>query len=349
MPERLDGGHLRRDRRAEHRVLVNLRHGRDERGRAERIADAPARHGVRFREAVEEQRALLHARERRERDVRLAAVREVAVNFIRDDDEVVLLRKLRDGEEILARHDRARRVVRVADEQHFRLFRQMLLELGGSDAKFVLELRRHRDGHAACEDRAGLVRDVARLGDQHFVTRREQRAHREVECFADTDCHEHVGLGIVVRIIAVGIVLADFFAELERAAVRRVRRVALLEAVDAALTDRPRRDEIRLADAERDDVFHLRCDVEEFADAGRRDGLHGRGEAALKIHRRLHQGVTTSLRSRSSLLMTVPSFLYAFSMKWLRVCVTPSIVERRVATKFATSCSDLPSMMTRRS
>ena len=247
--QRLDGGNLGRDRRAEHRVLVNLRHSADERLVAERVADAPARHRVGLREAVEEDRALLHAGQRGEADVLLAAVREVAVDLVGDDDEVVLLGEGGDSEEVLARHDGARRVVRVADEQHLRFRRHVLLELVWRDAELVLNLGRHGDGLAAREDRAGLIGDVARLRDEDFVARREDGAHDEVERLADADRHEDVRVSIVGAVVLLLVVLGNLLAQFGQAAVSRVRGVALLEAVDAALADGPRRDEVRLADA----------------------------------------------------------------------------------------------------
>ena len=248
--QRLDGRNLGRDRRAEHRVLVDLRHGADEGLVAERIADAPARHRVGLREAVEENRALLHAGQGGEADVLLAAVRQVAVDLVGDDDEVVLLGKGRDGQEILARHDGACRVVRIADEQRLRPGGHVLFELVRRDAELVLNLGRHGDGLAARENRAGLVGDVARLRDQDLVARREDGAHDEVERLADTDCHEDVGVGIIRAAVLVGVVAGNLLAQLGQAAVCRIRGVSLLEAVDAALADGPGRDEVWLADAE---------------------------------------------------------------------------------------------------
>ena len=179
----------------------------------------------------------------------LAAVREVAVDLVGDDDEVVLLGEGGNREQVLARHDGARRVVRVADEQHLRLWRHVLLELVRRDAELILDLGRHGDGLAAREDRAGLIGDVARLRDEDFVARREDGAHDEVERLADADRHEDVRVSIVGAVVLLLVVLGNLLAQLGQAAVGRVRGVALLKAVDAALADGPRRDEVRLADA----------------------------------------------------------------------------------------------------
>ena len=62
-------------------------------------------------------------------------------------------------------------------------------------------------------------------------------------------------------------------AQLDETVVRRVVRLAVLDALDRGLSDLVGRDEIRLADAERDDALHAGEEVEEAPDAGRRDGL----------------------------------------------------------------------------
>ena len=165
-----DGGNLRRDGGAEHRVLMDLRHGGDEVGVAERIADAPARHGVGLGEAVQENRALLHAGQRGKRRVLHAAVGEVAVDFIGDDDEVVLFSEGGDLLKVVLRHDGARRVVRVADQKRLRALRHVRLEFLGRDAEVVFKLRGDGYGLASCKCHAGLIRDVARFGNQDFIT-----------------------------------------------------------------------------------------------------------------------------------------------------------------------------------
>ena len=89
VPQRLDGGDLGGNGSAEHGVLVDFGHGSDDLRRAKGVADAPAGHGVGFGETVEKKGALFHPGQSGEADVRFAAIREVAVNFIGDDDEIV--------------------------------------------------------------------------------------------------------------------------------------------------------------------------------------------------------------------------------------------------------------------
>ena len=151
-----------------------------------------------------------------------------------------------------------------------------MLQLVWCDVEFVFEFRGNGYWNTACENRACLIRDVAWLGDQDFIADGKDRAHGKVERLADADGHKNVGCRVVSRLIFLLVVVRDFLAQLHHAAVCRVRGVSAFETVDTALADRPRRDEVRLADTERDDVFHLCGNVEEFADAGWRNGVYAR-------------------------------------------------------------------------
>ena len=100
--KRLDGGLLAHDRRAEHRVLVNLHHRLDHRLRRAGITDAPARHRVGLGHAVQEDRALFHARQGGQGGMRRGVVGQLAVDFVRQHDEVVLDADCGDLLELLA-------------------------------------------------------------------------------------------------------------------------------------------------------------------------------------------------------------------------------------------------------
>ena len=78
---------------------------------------------------------------------------------------------------------------------------------------------------------------------------------------------------VIDRVIAALEQGTDFLAQFQETAVCRIGGIALLEAVDTAFADRPGSDEVRLADAEGDDIFHFGCDIEEAADAGGSDGI----------------------------------------------------------------------------
>ena len=126
----------------------------------------------------------------------------------------MLLRKICNRQQVFARHDRTRRIVRITNEQDLRPWCHVLLELGGRDAEFILLLGGHGDGNAASENRAGLIGDITWLRNEHLIPRREKRAHREVERLTDTDCHEDVRRRIVMRFINIGIVASNLLAQL---------------------------------------------------------------------------------------------------------------------------------------
>ena len=60
------------------------------------------------------------------------AVDQPVVDLVRDDEEVVLLGQLGDGQQVVALHDGAGRVRRVADEDRLRARRDALFEVGGA-------------------------------------------------------------------------------------------------------------------------------------------------------------------------------------------------------------------------
>ena len=229
------------------------------------VTDAPARHGVGLGKTVEENGALLHAGQGGESGVGKAAIGQIPVNFIRNDDEIVLLGESGNFYEIFFRHHSACRIIRVADEKRLRARGDVGLELLGRDAEIVFKLRRNGYGFAACECDAGLVGNIAGLGDQHFITGRENGAHGDIEGFADAYRDEHILCGIIGNTVIPLVVCGNFLAQLQHAAVCRVGGVALFQAVDAAFADGPRGDEIGFSDAEGDDVFHFGGDIEVFA------------------------------------------------------------------------------------
>jgi hypothetical protein len=92
-------------------------------------------------------------------------------------------------------------------------------------------------------------------------------AEEDVEGLGDADGAEVLGVGIVFRTVVTGDVARDLLAELLRATVVRVGGATLLERRDRGFADVVRRDEVGLADAERDGVLHLGDDGEEVADA----------------------------------------------------------------------------------
>ena len=214
--------------------------------------------------------------------------------------------KIRQFRKVLAAHDGAGRIVRVADQEDAGAGRDVRFQVFRRDAEFVFDARGNGDGDASRQRGAGLVGNVARLRDQHFVAGRKQRAQREVERLADADGDEDVGFRVVVEAVLFFLVPRDFLQKLGQAAVPGVGGASLFEAVDAAFADGPWRHEVRFADAEGDHILHFGGGVEKFPDARGRNGLHLRRDALFPVEA---HGDTTSLWSRSFGPVIRPSFL----------------------------------------
>ena len=65
--------------------------------RAGDITESPAGHGIRLGETIEDQRSLGHAGQRGDAGVSMAVVEDLLVHLVREDQEIVLPREVRDG------------------------------------------------------------------------------------------------------------------------------------------------------------------------------------------------------------------------------------------------------------
>ena len=264
--ERLDGGLLAHDRGAHDAVLVHLEHAVDDGGGAAGVTDAEARHREGLRETVEEDRALAHARQRGDRDV-IAFEGELGVDLVGSDQQVLLDGELGDGLELGAIGGAAGRVGREVQDEQLAAGLPGGAQGGRIERELVGGDGADRDGLGVAERDARSVAHVAGLVVEDLVAGVERRAQEDIERLGDADGPEDLGLGIVFRTVITGDVARDLLAELLGAAVVRVGSATLLKRSDRGLADMIRRDEVRLADAERDRVLHLGDDGEEIADA----------------------------------------------------------------------------------
>ena len=264
----LDGRILAGGRSAHDRVLVNLCHLLHEPVGAAGVAEAPAGHRICLGKAVYQHRSLLHAREGRDGDVRLAGVGQLRVDLVREHVEIMLDDDGNELFQVFLLHDRAGRVVREGEHEDLALVGDRRFELLRLQAEFVLRLQVDDDRDRVREDRARLIGDVARLGNDDFVALVDHRAEHEVDGLGAADGDQDFFPGIISDALRALDVVRDLGAELQESRVRGVERPAALQRIDALVAHVPRRVEVRLADAERDRVGHLADDVEEFPDAG---------------------------------------------------------------------------------
>ena len=179
-------------RRARHGVDDEARHRRHELGRQDRMAHPPAGHRVGLREAVEDDRALRHARQRRDRDV-LALVDDPAVDLVGQDRDVAVAGDIGDADEVLAREHAARRVCRRVEDDQLRPRRHQADELVRVETEVVLLADRDRYRRSANEARHRLVDRKARVRVDDLVALLRQGEDREEHDRLRPGRHDHLG------------------------------------------------------------------------------------------------------------------------------------------------------------
>ena len=153
------------------------------------VTDAPSGHRPCLGRAVADDRALQHARARRER-IEAPVVHQPRIDLVGEDPHLRMAREdLRDGVEILAVEDAAGRVLRRVEYQQPRVRRDPRLEFGrvegesarlaqvdrhrhgavGVDLRFVDREPGHRVDHLVADAVVGHRRD--RVGDERLGAR----------------------------------------------------------------------------------------------------------------------------------------------------------------------------------
>ncbi len=184
-------GQLRERRGAADAVDDEPAEHRHQLRRHDRVAQAPAGHGVRLGEPIEHDGPLGHARQRGDRP-ELPVVLDAAVDLVREHDEVTLDGDVGDGPEVVGGEDRAARVVGAVDDQQ-------PCPVGDEPAQLLdvdpeVALLAQRDGHRRGTREAGhrLVDGEARIGHDDLDTRLGQREHRVIHHGLGAGGHDHV-------------------------------------------------------------------------------------------------------------------------------------------------------------
>ncbi len=135
--------------------------------------------------------------------------------------------------------------------------------------------------HAARQHHLRLVGDKAGRGDDDFVARVEQGGHGQVQGFGYAHADDELRLRVVGHAVQAVQVRRKRLAQLQAPGVGGVVRLPAVEGTDARLQNVLRGLEIRLADAQRDDIVHGGNDVEKAADAGRLERQNTIGKVSL--------------------------------------------------------------------
>ena len=197
----------------------------------------------------------------------LAAVGELGIDLIGDDDHVAVAQHGGDGLHLLGRHDGAGGVVGVGEHQQLGLGGDGGLQRFGGELKGILFLGLDGHGHAALGNGQGGITDESGLGQQHFVAVVQQGAHAQIDGFAAAHGDEDLVIRVVGQLEAVFQVGGDAAPQLDQAVVGGVGGFAVQQAFDAGVADMLRGDEVGLTHAQGHHVFHRGGHVEEFADA----------------------------------------------------------------------------------
>ena len=244
-------------------LALDFGHGCHQRRRAGGEADPPAGHGVAFRDPVENDGPFLDGRSQLG-DAALpeAVVDDVFVNFIGDQQQVVVGCRGSQGLQLVPGVGGPGGVGGRVDDHRLRLFAQVLAQLLGGDFETLLLGGGDDHRHAAGQlDHRRVGNPVGRRND-HLVAGVEQGLGQVVEGVLAATGDDDL-LVFVLQLVFPDQLGPDRFFKFRNAGHRRVAGEAVLDGLDGGGLDVFRGVEIRLAGAEIDDI-----------DAG---GLHGLG------------------------------------------------------------------------
>ena len=156
-------------RRAEEHAVEQEHEARDERLGHDGPARAPARHGVRLREARDARHALLGALDREHARVRAASEEERAVDLVGDEPEIVRARELAERRERVCGQAGAGGVVRRRQHDGAGASRDRRLHVGCLELESALRAERDVDRRCACSREDPGVGGVERLRDDDLV------------------------------------------------------------------------------------------------------------------------------------------------------------------------------------
>ncbi|MPM11542.1 hypothetical protein SDC9_57888 [bioreactor metagenome] len=235
-------------------------------------ADAPAGHRIAFRSAVDDDGLL--------RDVlgdgsMTAVVGQFAVDFIAEDEYVILLDYLGQSFDFFFCVSSAGRVVRIGEHDHFR-FRvriQRRLQVLRCDQEVRLGCV-DLDAFAASQKSDVFILRESRRLDDHLVARVHQSKHSCGDRFSGADRQDDVGVRVVMQPVFPLHELRDLLPGFKNAGRRGVVRLVLVQGLHGRRLDEIRRIEIRLAHREADKVLHIADGCVEVTDGRSFQLLH---------------------------------------------------------------------------
>src|SRR5262245_4591253 len=252
-----DAGVLRRGIDAGVAVDAQAHHVVDERRRPNRKAEAPTGHGVGLGPAVEQDQPIADFGVAQKALVLAPAVEHRAINLVREHGNVPVLFEP-DGQalHLCGRHRAAAGIVRAVENNQAGLGCDLRQHLLGGKGKLVLftEADRHRLGAGVLDHRAidGKSRVWIHDLDAGLSEHQDREEHGWLAARHDDDA-----VGVDLDAVPAPKIGGDGLTQRQNALRRRITMLTIAQRLDGSIDDVLRRFEIRLANAEVDDILAL--------------------------------------------------------------------------------------------
>src|SRR5579884_584814 len=244
-------------------ILVNLDHRFQDVRWSSNVANAPARHGIGLREAIEQDGPLLHTWDTGNADM-FRVIDEATIYFVNSNDQVMLYGESSNSLQLVARDDRSGGIVWVAEEDHLCAWSNNMGNLSCPYGKVIFRIRWDGNGDTTRKNNICFVGHISWVWRNHFIAWIDNRPHCQIYAFAHTNGHQQLRPGIIAESVAALQHGRDLLTEFEQAKVRGVLCMPLLNRAYTGLTDMLRFYYNGTTTTERDHVWHCVNNIEEL-------------------------------------------------------------------------------------
>ena len=244
------------------------------------VTDAPAGHGVALGNAVDNDGAVFDVLiQRCEGDKLNVVINQIAIDFIRNNVDVLAAANLRNGFQFLTGINHAGRVAGRIKHKHLGFVRDRRFQLCRRDLEVLFFFRRHDHRHRARLLHHFRVADPVRRRDDHLIARIAQCHQCDINRVLRARSHNDL-LRLIVQTEIGFQPVACRFAQLHQTGCRRIAGLVVLDCLNTGLLDVLRGRKIRLARAKADHILafglHL---LEQRVDDKRRRCLYPRRDS----------------------------------------------------------------------
>lgn len=151
----------------------------------------------------------------------------------------MLLNDLCNSLEIRLFHNGSRGIVGKRKDQYLRLVRNGCFQLLCCQAEFILCLQVNDHRSRSCQDRTGLIRYVAGLGDQDFISRIAHGTQSDINCLRATDRYQHFVLPVIGYTLFSPDRVADLLTQILQTGIGGIKGSSLFQGIDTLVPDVP--------------------------------------------------------------------------------------------------------------